>query len=46
MLEKEDFKKILPDIETIEEGLEVYRKFYTEEQEREFSALAIEVERV
>ena len=46
MLEKEELKKILPDIETIEEGLEVYRKFYTEEQEREFGALAIEVERV
>ena len=44
MLEKEQFKKILPDIETVEQGIEVYRKFYTEEQEKEFGVVAIEVE--
>ncbi|MFH0846092.1 MAG: ASCH domain-containing protein [Patescibacteria group bacterium] len=43
MLEKESFKKILPDIISVEEGVGIYRKFYTEEQEKEFGVVAIEV---
>jgi len=45
MLENEELKKVLPEVKTINEGLAVYRKFYTEEQERKFGVLAIEVER-
>mgnify|MGYP001586779436 CR=1 FL=1 len=44
MLEGEDFKKLLPDAETVEQGIEIYKKFYTEEQEKEFGVVAIEVE--
>jgi len=44
MLEKEQFKKLLPNVETIEQGINVYRKFYTEDQEKEFGVVAIEVE--
>ena len=43
MLEKEQIKKLLPDIETVEQGIAVYRRFYTEEQEKEFGVVAIEV---
>lgn len=44
MLEQEPIKKLLPDIKTIDEGIEVYKRFYTEEQQREFGVVAIEVE--
>lgn len=44
MLEQEPIKKLLPDVETIKEGIEVYKRFYTEEQQREFGVVAIEVE--
>ena len=43
MLTKEDIKKMLPDKNTIEEGVEVYQRFYTKDQEKEFGAVAIEV---
>ena len=46
MLEKEELKRILPDVETIEQGLKIYRKFYSEEQEKEFGALAIEIAKI
>ncbi|MCG2694775.1 ASCH domain-containing protein [Candidatus Parcubacteria bacterium] len=44
MLKKEDFKKILPNVDSIEEGVKIYRKFYTSEQEKEFGVIAIGVE--
>lgn len=46
MLGKEQIKKLLPDVETIEEGIEVYKRFYTEEQQKEFGVVAIEVEKI
>lgn len=46
MLERESFKKLLPDVETIARGVEVYKRFYTDEQQREFGVVAIEVERI
>ncbi|MFA6436749.1 MAG: ASCH domain-containing protein [Candidatus Paceibacterota bacterium] len=46
MLEKEPIKKILPDVETIEQGLEKYKQFYTDEQQKKFGVVAIEVERI
>lgn len=36
MFESEGFKHIVPDIKTIEQGIAVYRKFYSIEQEKEF----------
>ncbi|MCK4918232.1 MAG: ASCH domain-containing protein [Candidatus Pacebacteria bacterium] len=44
MLEKEDYKKVLPDIDSAEEGIEIYRKFYTEKQEIGFGVIAIKIE--
>lgn len=46
MLQKEDLKKVLPEVNTIEEGLAIYKKFYTDEQQKEFGIIAIEIERV
>jgi ASC-1-like (ASCH) protein len=43
MLESEDLSKLLPDKKTLQEALEVYREFYTEDQEKEFGAVAIQV---
>ena len=45
MFESEAFEKVLPEVETTAEGIRVYRKFYTEEQEKKFGVVAIEVER-
>ncbi|MEI6237590.1 MAG: ASCH domain-containing protein [Candidatus Saccharibacteria bacterium] len=44
MLETEDYKQLLPNAESITNGIEIYRKFYTPEQELEFGMTAIEVE--
>ncbi|XP_065866811.1 uncharacterized protein [Euphorbia lathyris] len=41
MLEAESLAKVLPGIKTIDEGVKVYRKFYTEEKERENGVYAI-----
>jgi len=46
MLEKEPLKKILPNIATVEQGIDIYKQFYTDEQEREFGVVVIEVERI
>lgn len=43
MLNTEDFKKVLPDAESIEQGVGLYRKFYSSDQEAEFGVIAIEV---
>jgi ASC-1-like (ASCH) protein len=43
MLNKETLKKMLPDVDTVEDGLAVYRKFYSKEDEKMFGAVAIEV---
>ncbi|XP_052172329.1 uncharacterized protein LOC127788256 isoform X2 [Diospyros lotus] len=41
MLEAESLSKVLPGVETIEEGVQIYRKFYSEEKERSNGVLAI-----
>ena len=41
MLEEEGLDKVLPGIKTIDDGVKVYRKFYTEEDENKFGVLAI-----
>jgi len=46
MLEQENIKNILPDVETVEQGIGVYQKFYTKEQQKEFGVIAIEVEKI
>ncbi|GLT34897.1 hypothetical protein SLA2020_093860 [Shorea laevis] len=41
MLETESLTKVLPGVKTVEEGVKVYRKFYTEEKEKSNGVLAI-----
>ncbi len=43
MLSIEDFKKILPNVDMVDEGVVIYRQFYTEEKEKEFGIVGIEV---
>ena len=43
MLNSENLKQVLPDIETIDQAIQVYRQFYTPEQEAEFGVIAIEI---
>ena len=38
------FEKIIPNAKNEEEAVNVYYKFYTKEQEKEFGVVAIEVE--
>ncbi|OGD56975.1 hypothetical protein A2V71_03280 [Candidatus Berkelbacteria bacterium RBG_13_40_8] len=46
MLEQEPIKKLLPDTETVEQGVGVYKRFYTDKQQRKFGVVAIEIERI
>ncbi|KAI8002429.1 hypothetical protein LOK49_LG08G02036 [Camellia lanceoleosa] len=41
MLEAESLTKVLPGVKAIEEGVEIYQKFYSEEKERSNGVLAI-----
>ncbi|KAK8447606.1 hypothetical protein SEVIR_8G106200v4 [Setaria viridis] len=43
MLQAETISNVLPGISSIEEGVKVYRKFYTEERENSYGVLAISV---
>ena len=43
MLEKENFKKILPDTNSASEGVKIYKRFYTPEQEKQFGVIAIKI---
>lgn len=44
MLEREGIENVLPGVESVEEGVAVYRRFYPEEKERKYGVAAIEVE--
>ncbi|XP_049343660.1 LOW QUALITY PROTEIN: uncharacterized protein LOC125807948 [Solanum verrucosum] len=46
MLEAESLKEVLPGVDTTEEGVQVYRKFYSEEKERSNGVLAISVKKL
>ncbi|CAI9777052.1 unnamed protein product [Fraxinus pennsylvanica] len=45
MLEAESLAKVLPGVENIEEGVQVYRNFYSEEKERLNGVIAICIEK-
>ena len=45
-LSQEGLKRTLPGIMTISDGVDVYHKFYTKEQEKEFGILAISIKRI
>lgn len=42
-LKEEGLVKTLPGILTIEDGIKIYRQFYSEEKERDFGVMAIEI---
>ncbi|EGD76902.1 ProFAR isomerase associated superfamily [Salpingoeca rosetta] len=44
-LEAEGLSRCLPGIETLAEGVQVYRQFYTEEDEQRLGVLAIHIQR-
>jgi ASC-1-like (ASCH) protein len=44
MLEKEGIENVLPGVDSLEEGVGVYRRFYSEERERRYGVAAIEIE--
>ncbi|XP_020253019.1 uncharacterized protein LOC109830224 isoform X2 [Asparagus officinalis] len=46
MLKVEGLSDILPGVETVEEGVQIYRKFYTEEKETASGVFAIYVSRL
>jgi len=39
MLRHEQLKKLLPDVNTVEQGVKVFKKFYTNEQEKNLESL-------
>lgn len=41
MLEKEGIQNVLPGIDTIEDGVQIYRKFYSEADEKKFGVIGI-----
>ncbi|XP_061365169.1 uncharacterized protein LOC133308551 [Gastrolobium bilobum] len=46
MLEAESLGKVLPGVESVEEGVKIYRRFYTEEKEQANGVLAITVSKM
>ena len=44
MIRSEGLGNVLPNCETVEEGVEVYRQFYSEEKEKEFGVYAFVLE--
>ncbi|KAL6217297.1 hypothetical protein ACLB2K_010514 [Fragaria x ananassa] len=46
MLKAESLEKVLPGVKTIEEGVQAYRRFYTEETERSNGVIAICIEKL
>ena len=44
LLESEELKRVLPDVDSIEQVIEIYRKFYTSKQESKYGMVAIEIE--
>ena len=43
MLEKEGIEHVLPDIHSLDEGVKVYRKYYSAEDEERYGVVAIEL---
>ena len=48
MIKKERLKNVLPDksIKTILEGVKIYRQFYTEEDEKKYGVIAINIKTI
>ncbi len=46
MIEKEGIENVIPDKSEITDAVDVYYKFYTKEQEKEFGVLAIKINKI
>ena len=46
MIESEGVENVIPNKTSIEEATNVYYKFYTKEQEKEFGVVAIKIKRI
>lgn len=46
MIEKEGVENVIPDKSDIDDAVNVYYKFYTKEQEREFGVVAIKIKKL
>lgn len=46
MLKAESLEKVLPGVKTIEEGVQVYRRYYSEDKERSNGVIAICIEKL
>ena len=44
MLQTEGLDKALPGIDDMDKGVQVYRQFYTEEEEKESGVFAIQIQ--
>ena len=45
-LMQEGLRTTLPNIKTIDEGIAIYREFYSEEKERDYGVLAIKIKQI
>lgn len=46
MLDNEPLGKLLPNARTIDQAMDIYKQFYTDEQQKEFGVVAVEVESI
>ncbi|MBU4217056.1 ASCH domain-containing protein [Candidatus Parcubacteria bacterium] len=46
MLETEGIANVLPDQYDLDRGVDVYRKFYSEEEEKEFGVVALRIKKI
>lgn len=46
MIESEGVKNVVPDKTDIDEAVNIYYKFYTKKQEREFGVVAIQIKKI
>ena len=45
MIESEGLKNVIPNVETVDLAVQVYYKFYTSEQEKEFGVVALKLQK-
>lgn len=46
MLKQHSLKKTLPNIKTINDGVNIYRQFYTKKDEEKYGVIAIKIKRI
>lgn len=46
MLLKEPLQTVLPNASSVEDGINIYRRFYSPEQEKEYGVVALEIARI